>query len=57
MNSTGQWLIILAEAVGFTLLIILIVKARNGTFKHRFWKWLFKETLPEQDGRDEWGNR
>lgn len=55
MNSAGQWLVILAEAVGFTLMIILIVKAKNG--KHRFWKWLFKETLPEPEDRDEWGNR
>jgi uncharacterized integral membrane protein len=57
MNSAGQWLVILAEAVGVTLLIIFIVKAKNGAFKHRFWKWLFKETLPEPEDRDEWGNR
>ena len=67
MNSAGQWYIILAEFVAIVLVAIGYLKYEKRFIafedrtikrnKKKPMKWLFKETLPEPEGRDEWGNR
>jgi len=67
MNSAGQWYIILAEFVAIVLVAIGYFKYQKRfiafedrtikRIKKKLMKWLFKETLAEPEGRDEWGNR
>jgi hypothetical protein len=67
MNSAGQWYIILAEFVAIVLVAIGYLKYQKRfiafedrtikRIKRRLLKCLFKETLLEPEGRDEWGNR
>lgn len=67
MNSAGQWYIILAEFVAIVLVAIGYLKYEKRfiafedrtikRIKKKLMKWLYKETLPEPEGRDEWGNR
>lgn len=67
MNSAGQWFVILAEFVAIVLVAIGYLKYEKRfiafedrtikRIKKKLMKCLFKETLPEPEGRDEWGNR
>ena len=63
MNSAGQWFVILAEFVAIVLVAIGYLKYQKRfiafedrtikRIKKKLMKWLFKETLPEPEGRDE----
>ncbi len=56
MNSTGQWLVILAEFIGIIAVIVCAVWIKDRKPGQMIMNWLFRDVIAELDF-DDWEDR